>query len=160
LIKIPIAGMMTVKAQVHGPFDHPKIAGDISVTNFMFGGFNVGDIESSKVAFEPLVLDFIDARVKHGSSRIRSPLARIAFDKGADVLVDADVDTRDAPHLTVHDFFEVFKFDKDPRFADISGLASGKAHVHYAMGGKEDHCGGGYLLVKTQMDVTNIALFG
>ena len=85
---------------------------------------------------------------------------KIAFDKGADVLVDGDVDTHEAPHLALKDFFEVFHFDKDPRFAKIDGVADGHAHLHYALAGAEDKCGGSLLEVRGAMDVAKIDLFG
>ena len=45
-------------------------------------------------------------------SRFRVSRARIAFDEGAKVLIDADVDTNEAPHLEVHDLLEIFNMDK------------------------------------------------
>jgi translocation and assembly module TamB len=160
LIEIPTAGVATIKARMRGPFDHPKLEGDLAVTSFMFGGFPIGDIESAKVGFEPLAIALSDAHIRHGQSRVTATDARIAFDKGADVLVDAEIDTRAEPHLDVRDFFEVFHFDKDPRFEDIHGSASGKAKLHYALGGKEDRCGGGFMDVRAQMDMRRIDLFG
>jgi translocation and assembly module TamB len=160
LVNIPISGQLALKGGMAGPVEHPKITADISIKEFVFGSFMVGDIESGKLAFEPLVLDLLDARIKHGTSRIRSPLTRIAFDKGATVLIDSDIDTRDAPHLRVRDLLSVFRFEKDPRFADIDGTASGKAKIHYALGGPEDRCGGGLLDVRSSMNMENVTLFG
>jgi translocation and assembly module TamB len=160
LIDIPIAGVASLKVSGHGPFEHPKLGGELAIKDFFFGGFSVGDIEPSRVAFEPLVLDLLDAHIKHGSSRMRSAMTRIAFDKGADVIIDGDVDTRDAPHVRVRDLFEVFHFDKDPRFSDMDGLVKGKARIHYSVGGKEDRCGGGFLEVDTKADLSNVSLFG
>src|SRR5262249_17733224 len=117
------------------------------------------DIESGKVAFEPLVLDFTDLRLRHGSSRARAPKLQVAFDKGHDVLVAADVDTREAPHLSLQDLFEVFHFEKDPRFSDLRAVTSGVSHVAYALGGPQDACGGGRLEVHTQSHITDALLF-
>ncbi|HVY45766.1 MAG TPA: translocation/assembly module TamB domain-containing protein [Minicystis sp.] len=159
VVDIPMSGLVSVHASGRGDFDHPKFTGEIGIHEFSFGGFSVGDVES-KVAFEPLVLELDDAHVKKNESRVHAPLVRIAFDKGHDVLVDADVDTHEAPHLGLRDFFEVFRFDKDPRFADIAGAADGRAHVHYALNGPEDRCGGGLLDVRAVMDVAKVQLFG
>jgi translocation and assembly module TamB len=160
LIDIPVAGVASLKATGRGPFTHPKFTGDLAIKDFVFAGMPVGDLESSHVAFEPLVLDLIDAHIKHGGSRMRSALTRIAFDKGPDVLIDGDLDTRDAPHVRVRDLFEIFHFDKDPRFADIDAVASGKARFHYVLGGKDDRCGGGQLDIHTTMDVSAVSMFG
>ena len=160
LIDIPVAGVISLKATGRGPFSHPKFTGDIAVKDFVFAGMPVGEIESAHVAFEPLVLDLLDAHIKHGSSRIRSERMRFAFDKGPDVLVDGDLDTREAPHARLRDLFEVFHFDKDPRFADIDATASGKARVHFVLGGKDDRCGGGQLDIHTTMDLAAVSMFG
>ncbi|MEO7331001.1 MAG: hypothetical protein ABI193_20670, partial [Minicystis sp.] len=160
LIEIPIAGVATLKASGGGLIDHPKFTGDLAIKDFVFGGFSVGDLESSKVTFEPLVAELHEAHVRHGASRMRSPLTRIAFDEGPDVIVDSEIDTREAPHLKMRDLFEVFHFDKDPRWAEVDGLLSGKARLHYVVGGKEDRCGGGVVAVTGKMDLSDMALLG
>ena len=160
LVAIPISGEVTLGAAAHGPFDHPKITGDLAISAFTFAGMDVGEVEHAHAAFEPLALDLTNVQLRHGKSRVRSPKTRIDFDGGADVLIDADVDTRDGPHLALADFFEVFHFDKDPRWEGIAGIASGTAHLHYALGGHEDRCGGGRMDVRTEMRLTDVALFG
>ena len=157
---IPVSGRLALRASGHGPFEHPKIAGEVRIAEFDFAGFPVGEVESPKVAFEPMVLDLYDARLRHGQSVARAGQVRLAFDKGATVIADADVDTREAPGLRVHDLFEVFHFDKDPRFAELDGVASGKARVHYVLGGREDRCGGGLLEVHTSMDLGSVTAIG
>ena len=160
ILDLQIGGVASVKASGHGPFTHPKFTGDLAIKDFVFTGYPIGDLESSHIAFEPLVLDLLDARIKHGGSRIRSAMTRIAFDKGPDVLIDGDIDTRDAPHLRVRDMFEILHFEKDPRFLDIEATASGKGRVHFALGGKDDLCGGGQLDIKTTMDLSAVSAFG
>jgi len=160
LTTIPLAGVAMPRVSVRGPMGQPKISGDVAIKDFFFADMPVGDIESAKVAFEPFVLDLTDVRLKHGRSRLRSPLTRIAFDKGATVLIDSDIDTREAPHLYLRDLFEVFHLDKDPRFADIEAAGSGTARIHFALGGKEDRCGEGLLDVKAHLDLSKVSLFG
>jgi translocation and assembly module TamB len=157
---IPIAGVASLRVNGRGPFEHPKIAGELKITDFAFAGLPIGDLESPRVAFVPMVLDLGDLRLRHGQSRVRAPSVRLAFDKGATVIADADLDTTEAPGLRVRDLFEVFHFEKDPRFAEVEGTARGKAHVHYALGGREDHCGGGLLDVQASMNLEEVGLFG
>lgn len=171
LAAVTMGGKMSLHAKSHGPFDEPDIKAEIAIKDFVFAGFPVGEIERANAHFKPLVLTLTDARVKHNASRIKAGKVRVAFDEGADVIVDADIDTREPPHLKIFDFYEVFNFvtrngDKavwaDPRFADIGGPAtgSGTARVHFAVGGREDRCGGGFLDVRTQMRLTDLSLFG
>lgn len=166
---IPVGGVARISATMRGPIDHPKLLGDLSVQDFLFGGLPVGQIESAKVEFEPLELTLTDVRIRKGSSLIRSPRARFAFDEGPTVIVDADADTREAPHLEVHDLLEIFQIDKllvdghpvpDPRWADIKGRAAGTAHVRFVLGGPEDRCGGGLLRVDGDLRLLKMDVYG
>jgi translocation and assembly module TamB len=159
LVDIPIAGQASIKADMHGPFAHPWLTGDLGLRDFALGGFSVGDLENGKVTFEPLVLTIESGRLRHGSSRARVH-TRLDFGGPANVVVDADVDTREAPHFALRDVFEVFRFDKDPRWQSVAATAAGTARVHYALGGREDRCGGGMLDVRAQMAIPDAELFG
>ncbi len=110
---IPISGLVSLRAGGHGQFDHPRFSGEVKITDFVFAGLPVGEVESPHITFEPLVLELENARLRHGQSRVRSGLVRLAFDKGPAVIVDADVDTTEAPGLSVRDLSEVFHVDKD-----------------------------------------------
>jgi translocation and assembly module TamB len=159
---IPISGIAHLKVSGRGKtMDHPKLGGELRLSEFAFAGFNVGEVESPRIAFEPLVLDLFEAKIRHNKSLVRAGQVRLDFDgaNGSTVIADADVDTTEVG-LGVRDLFEVFHFDKDPRFTDLDALASGKARVHYALGGREDRCGGGLLKVRAQMDLSRASLFG
>jgi translocation and assembly module TamB len=160
LVSVQIGGVTSVVAEGTGTFDYPRIAGDISVDAFSLGGFAAGDVEHAKALFVPLSIELTDVELHKNQSVVHSSRALVDFDAGADVLVDADVQTTQAPHLKIRDFFEVFHFDQDPRFAAIAGTAVGTAEVHYALGGPEDRCGGGLIDVKTKMAVSEPELFG
>jgi translocation and assembly module TamB len=157
---IPIAGVAQIRAGGRGRFGHPKFTGEIKIADFVFAGFPVGELESPRFAFEPLAIDLFEARLRHGQSRARLGQMRIAFDKGATVIADADVDTTEAPGFSLRDLFEIFHFEKDPRFADYAAMARGKARVHYALGGHEDHCGHGLLSVQASLGLADVALLG
>jgi translocation and assembly module TamB len=158
--EIPISGVAQLKVGGRGRFEHPKLTGELKISDFNFATFPIGDIDAPRVAFEPLVLDLFDAHLRHNGSRARAPQVRLAFDKGATVVADADIDSTEAPGLKIRDLFEVFHFEKDPRFADVAAVASGNARVHYVLGGREDHCGGGLLTVKASMGLSDVGLFG
>lgn len=169
LVDIPISGVAKISATMRGALSHPKLTGALSVSDFVFGGLPVGQVESAKAEFEPLKLTLTDVRVRKGSSLIKAPRARFAFDEGPAVKIDADVDTREAPHVEVHDLLEIFQMDKivhdqhsiaDPRWADIKGRASGTAQVHFVIGGPEDRCGGGLLRVDGDMKLLKVDLYG
>ncbi|WP_437550176.1 translocation/assembly module TamB domain-containing protein [Sorangium sp. So ce367] len=171
LAALELAGVATLKAAMHGSYEHPKLTGEVGIEKFVFGGFPIGDLEPSPVAFEPLALTLENARVRHGASRVRVPSIKVDFDPAGNlpkgrpldssagiVVVDATVDTREAPHLAARDLLEVLRLDKDPRFADYKATASGTARAHFALGGPEDRCGGGYLAVNAGMRLTGVEL--
>lgn len=171
LAALELAGVATLKAAMHGSYAHPKLTGEVGIEKFVFGGFPIGDLEPSPVAFEPLALTLENARVRHGASRVRIPSIKVDFDPAGNlpkgrpldsssgiVVVDATVDTREAPHLAARDLLEVLRLDKDPRFAAYKATASGTARAHFALGGPEDRCGGGYLAVNAGMRLTGIEL--
>lgn len=160
LVSVDIAGKASIVAHGAGPYEMPRIEGDIKVPEFMIGGFQAGDITTAHALFVPLALELTQVHLVKNESAIDSPKTVVAFDRGPDVLVDADVRTTNPPFLKIRDFFEVFKFDKDPRFDSIAGTAIGSANVHYALGGEEDRCGGGLLDVTTKMHLDRPELFG
>lgn len=171
LAALELGGVATMKASMHGPYEHPKLKGEVGIEKFVFSGFPIGDLEPSPVAFEPLSLTLENARVRHGASRIRVPSMKIDFDPAGNlprgrpldsasgvVVVDATVDTREAPHLAARDLLEMLRLDKDPRFAAYKATASGTARAHFALGGPEDRCGGGYLAVSAGMRLSDVEL--
>lgn len=160
LVSVPIGGVVDIEARGVGTYEFPRIEGDFSIASFMLGGFQAGDIRRAHAVFVPLNLELTEVEVAKNKSVITSPRARVDFDAGPDVLVDAEVDTRTPPSLEIRDFFEVFQFHEDPRFEGISGIASGTANVHYVVGGPEDKCGTGALVVKAQTDVISPTIFG
>lgn len=157
---LEIGGGLDFHLSGHGPFTHPKFTGDMAVKAFALAGLPAGDIETAKIAFEPLVLRLSEMRLRHNQSRAKIPNARLDFGAPGGVIVDADVDTSDAPNFAVRDLFEIFHFDKDPRFAEISGFMSGPAAVHFAVGTAEDRCGEGVITIRSAMRLRDVSLFG
>ncbi|XXX78859.1 translocation/assembly module TamB domain-containing protein [Sorangium sp. So ce134] len=171
LAALELGGVATMSASMHGSYAHPKLKGEVGIEKFVFAGFPIGDLEPSPVAFEPLALTLENARVRHGASRMRVPSLKVDFDPAGNlpkgrpldsstgvVVVDAAVDTREAPHLAARDLLEILRLDKDPRFAAYKATASGTARAHFALGGPEDRCGGGYLAVSAGMRLSGIEL--
>src|SRR5262249_7407689 len=102
-------------------------------------------------------------------SLLHATVARFAFDEGARVLADAEVDSNESPHMDIHDLLDVFNLDRtpyggkmvpDPRGAEIRGRAAGKAKIHFALGGREDRCGGGLIRVDGDFRLLSPQLYG
>lgn len=160
LADIPMSGVARVKVDGGGEFDVPIIDAEMSVRDFDLAGFPLGHIERSRVHFEPLAFDVLDARLNHGRSAIDVPRLRMDFDAGADVEMEASVDSRTQAGLWLTDFFEMVRFDEEPAFQGIEALARGTAHVDFVLGGRRDRCNSGRLQVRAQMGLTQASLYG
>lgn len=156
LVDIPWAGTAELSVQMAGKSGDPLLTGDLAISKFEFGGFPVGDVKSGKVRFRPLVVDLFDVRGRKGKSDFVVPTARLDFDSGSTVVVDA---TMQSERFDLRDFLAMFLFDSDPRFDPIFGAGKVDARVHYDLGGKKDRCGGGYLSVLGRVDLKNLDLF-
>jgi translocation and assembly module TamB len=157
LASIEMSGKAVLGADMRGRYGDPLLRGNLKIDRFTFGGFPVGDILSSEVAFRPLKLDLAKVRAVKGSSPFLIPGARFDFEAGATLVVDA---TARSEALDIRDFLAMWKMETDPRFERIKALTSVNARVHYALGGAEDACGGGHLQVDGGLEVRSAELFG
>jgi translocation and assembly module TamB len=160
LLDIPMKGKARVRATARGNADHPIIEGELSVDDFEFAGFALGDIHQTKARFEPMKLELTAARLTTGESTIDVPRLKLDFADGdAGVVLDGEADTR-ASGLHLVDFLRVVKLENDPRWRGVSGLAQGTARVSFVLGGRRDRCGGGRLEVSSRMNFANLSLWG
>ena len=94
LVDIPMDGVAELSVTMAGKASQAELKGDLSIHDFLFAGFPIGDIESSHVKFKPLVLNLTDVRGSKGTSRFVAPTARIDFNTKGAVLVDAEARPR------------------------------------------------------------------
>ncbi|HEX3595208.1 MAG TPA: hypothetical protein VHU80_08910, partial [Polyangiaceae bacterium] len=156
LVDIPMEGMAEVDVAMKGKAATAELTGSLKVNDLIFDGFPIGDIDSAKVRFKPLVLAFDEVHGTSGASHFYVPNARLDFDSDASLLVDAQVKS---DHLELRDFFAMWHFDQDPRFDHLIGRTAVDARVQYDMGGRRDKCGGGFLRVDGRLDVAAADLF-
>ena len=156
LVDIPMDGMAEVDVTMSGKAATSELIGSLKVDDLLFDGFPIGDIDSAKVRFKPLVLEFNEVHGTSGASRFYVPSSRLDFDTDASLVVDAQVKS---DHLELRDFFSMWHFDQDPRFDHLTGRTSVDARVQYDMGGRRDKCGGGYLRVGGRLQVGSADLF-
>jgi translocation and assembly module TamB len=156
LVDIEMSGRATLSAKMAGIASEAELRGELAVSDLVFGGFPIGDVERSKVSFQGLKVDLSEVEGKKGQSTFVVPSARLDFDEGATLRVDALVESE---AMELRDFFPMWHFDEDPRFADIAGTTAVSARIHYDMGGPKDRCGTGYLRVDGKVDSTGLDLF-
>ncbi|HEY3233940.1 MAG TPA: hypothetical protein VGJ84_04460, partial [Polyangiaceae bacterium] len=156
LVDIPWSGKAALDVEMVGESGDPLLTGEMSIEDFVFAGYSFGNVTRSKVSFRPLKLDISDLHATKGSTEYRVSSGRLNFDTDASVLVDASVDSAS---MDIRDFLTIWHFDQDPRFDQVRGRTAVKADVHYALGGKEDRCGGGNLTVDGSANLARAELF-
>jgi translocation and assembly module TamB len=156
LANLKLAGKATTGVEMKGKFNDPVLTGDLAVTGFAIDDFPLGDISSSKIRFHPLTVDFSEIHAKKGKSTFDVPTARLDFNGPATLVADATVDAAD---LYVRDFLHMWHFDTDPRFDEIDGHGRTKSAVHYELGGPNDACGNGILVLRGGVHMVAMDLF-
>lgn len=158
----PLAGL-EVKGTTHldialeGKMGHPSLDGKVSIDDLSIGGFDAGDLEKSEVHFEPLFVEFRDAVGRRGDLTFRLPSAKLDFDGPASVEFSSSVESSS---FVLREFFRIFHFDEDPRFADVNGQGTTRARVRYVLGGPEDVCDSGRLSVEGTAEFREMEAFG
>ncbi|MFZ5890811.1 MAG: translocation/assembly module TamB domain-containing protein [Myxococcota bacterium] len=156
LLDIPMAGEAEIDCKMSGPGADPTLVGNLSIKNFDFGKFPLGDIKSSKFKFRPLWVEISDAVARKGGSDFQVPHARLDFGTRASLLVEARAKS---DSFDLRDFFAMWHFDEDPRFDPIRGRTALDTSLRYILGGPEDRCGGGALRVAGKLKAHQLDMF-
>ncbi len=160
LIDIPLAGMLKVQLNIDGPFEVPAIEGELSISDFVFAGFDFGQLDPGRFRFIPLQFELRDSRLRSGDSIVGIPYLGLDFDAGATVLLRADVDTRSPKRLLLSDFFEIAKLNTNPSLGGLRGQTHGLARVEYILGGPQDRCRTGRIRARGQLGLNAINFWG
>lgn len=172
VVDIEMEGRAEVTGEGSGNFAEPHLNATLAIDDFVFGGFALGDVVDSKIAFVPLEVMVTQGRLRKGQSDMDVPHLRIAFDDGdADVLMQGTLDSRRGS-MHLDDFFRIVNLlpseghapgvppEVDPTWEQIDGQARGVAEFTYVLGGRRDRCGSGKLDLHAHMDVNDLSLYG
>ncbi len=161
LAGIPIAGTADVKVDVGPTMGDPKVTGEGSIQGFSIAGMPFGNITTVHAEVEPgpdsQVLVVKNVKAQKNKSTYEMPQGRVEFGGGASMRMDANVL---AQKMNLRDLLDVFSLADDPRFDGIDGDLSGDTNFHFALGGKEDECGGGFISLHTSPHLSAVELYG
>jgi translocation and assembly module TamB len=157
LANIPLAGQVTLRAEMSGVFNAPHLEADATIQDFVFSDMSFGNVLASHVSLTGLVVGLRDVKASRGRSSYEMPSGVLDFGGGASMRMDAKVN---APSLAIRDFLSVFRMEDDPRFSEFDGILRATASLHLALGGKEDTCGGGYLDVRATAHGDRLKIYG
>ncbi len=157
LAAIPLSGRARLGVELAGDSSDPLLTGNLSIQNFVFGGFGFGDILTSEVRFRPLWLEFSNLAAKKNQSAYRIPSGRLDFDTAATVVVEARAESSG---FEIRDFLEIWQLESDPRYAELAGTTGFSSDIRYVLGGPDDRCGGGMLAVDGKLELQSARLYG
>jgi translocation and assembly module TamB len=147
LAAIPIAGQAEVDLHVIGELGDPRLSADASFERFVFGDMPFGNVTQAHVDLRGKVVDIRDLKATRNKSTYEMPSFQM------DALIASS-------GLGVRDFLGIFRMDDDPRFAGLDGTLLANADMHLALGGPEDSCGGGFVVVNAKTRAKKLDLFG
>jgi len=156
LLEFPLAGHGEVNVDVLGSYGDPQVRGHARLSDFAFGTFLLGDVES-------------DIRLEGGGFMARFPsivaVKRQSRYRLDDLLLDfrdhrfAATTTMVASRISLADLYHVFHFDQDERFESYQAIGSGRVGIRFTT----DHPGDGphgTMLADIDMDVSEADIDG
>jgi translocation and assembly module TamB len=154
---LPLRGEAEMSVSVGGTMPNVKLEGDGQIENFVLADMPLGHVSKVHASYQGTDVDLRDGVLKKGNSTYLLPNAHLAFGGPATVAVDAIVTSQ---ALDLRDLLSVFNMNDDPRFDGFGAEIASKATAHFALGGPEDVCGGGFVDVRAGAHFRNITGFG
>ena len=129
------AGAGPATAHIEGTFQAPHVSGHVHLADFQFDGFRLGDIESDAILDDDgMAVTFPEAVATKRDSRYSVSSLRLDFHpQGHRGWFELNGDLH-MERMTLADFYHVFHFEEDERFASYQGIARGDARLHYTHG--------------------------
>lgn len=130
-----ILGVGTATCTIDGTFQDPHVTGHVDLDDFVFDTFRLGDVESDAL-LDPdgMGVHFAIVSAVKNESRYRAENLYLNFH-------DDRFEMTGLMHLdglALADFYHVFGFEEDERFAPYQGTARGQADVRYTNGFPDD----------------------
>lgn len=138
LVDIPIAGTGPVHIEVTGTYSDPHVAGRLAFRDFHFNTFPLGNVSS-------------EARLENDNLSVRFPNVTGVMNASRYAMRDLVIDfsqhlelktVLELEHMTLGDFYQVFHFESDDRFAAYQGDFMGTLPIHFTTGFPTDSAAG------------------
>jgi translocation and assembly module TamB len=131
LVDFPIAGTGGFDVRVDGTYQAPRVAGHLRFSDFAFGTYPFGDIDSDFVLeHDSQAVRFPDMVAKKNRSRYRAHDFVLDFrDKRLAISAALRLE-----RFAMQDFYHVFHYENDERYIGYQALVSGDAAMHYSLG--------------------------
>lgn len=157
LVSLPLEGTMNLTARMNDKLPDPLLTGTVAISDWVFAGFPIGDMESTRYRFKPLWVEFERAVFRKNISAFVLPHARLEFAKGSTTLHATSA--LYAGSASIRDFLAMWNFDEDPRWADLRGALDTQGRLEFTLGGKGDPCGRGALRIVGTARTRKMILF-
>ncbi|MCU0655846.1 MAG: translocation/assembly module TamB domain-containing protein [Polyangiaceae bacterium] len=164
---LAVGGRMEIQGGVCCLQSDPKVEGDLSVSNLQMAGLPLADLATAHAVFKPFLLELsrVQARKSHAlpdgkrssGSEYQSERIRVDFDRPQGLLVEGNVATK---AMDFRDLLDIFLFEKDPRFQEITGTGAAQAHLRFDVGGPGDPCRSGAIYLRSRATMNRMVLYG
>ncbi|MEZ4335192.1 MAG: translocation/assembly module TamB domain-containing protein [Sandaracinaceae bacterium] len=136
----PIQGVGSAHCSIEGTFQDPHVTGQVTLANFVFDDFRLGDVRSDDMLLDPdgLGVRFGMVHATKEDSRYRVEDLYIDFHRDRFEMTGL----LHADELRLRDFYHVFHLEEDERYLPYQGVARGQASLHYTNGFPEDRPSG------------------
>ncbi|MGE0785650.1 MAG: translocation/assembly module TamB domain-containing protein [Sandaracinaceae bacterium] len=139
LDQFAIAGSGAARCEIDGTFQDPNVRGHVRMNEFVFDDFRLGDVESDwNLDPDGLGVHFPMVSATKLESRYRVSELYLDFHRDRFELTGG----LHLDRLLLADFYHVFGFEEDERFAPWQGEANGQASLHYTNGFPSDSASG------------------
>lgn len=157
LLTLPVAGRVEVSGGVCCTQSDPKVEGNLKVTGFQMAGLPLADTMTAHAVFKPMVLELTKMAAVKGGSSYESSRMQVDFGRPQGLLVEGGVSTG---KMDFRDLLAIFQFEKDPRYAQVFGTATGQASLRFEVGGPNDPCDTGVISLRAQTKLGTMSLYG
>ncbi len=133
--QFPIHGTGRVRCTIDNTFQAPHVTGHITLSDFVFDNFRLGDVESDALLdSDAMGVHFAMVSAVKGESHYRIEDLYLDFHRDRFEMTGL----LHSDDMRMADFYHVFGFDEDERFTPYQGAVRGQANLHYTNGFPDD----------------------
>jgi len=152
----PVAGVGQLTCHIDGVFQDPRVVGHARFAGFEFYDFRLGDVDTDAVLDrDGQGVTFPHMTLVKRDSRYSAENLYLDFHQGRFAMRGALAFER----MTLADFYHVFHFEEDERFAAYQGVIRGRANLSYTNGYPGDSPSG-TLLTELDLSIPTASLNG
>lgn len=156
---VVMSGIADPSVHIGGTAGAPMLRGETSIKDFVMADIPFGTVTQAKIESDigNVKVDLSDVRATKGKSSYEMPTGNLDFAAPAKMKMEAQVTSK---NMNVRDFFSMFHLEDDPRMLELDGTLETNARMRLVLGGPEDKCQSGFLVVSSQTNGRDLNVLG